>query len=129
MELKPDAVEAVRRVDAEVFNLPEESELNFTVMEQLKFGGNNPEDPEMHGAKEVPCGHEQCLSGKAFVITGVLESLTREEATELIKRHDGRVTTGVSGKTTFLLVGKESGKSKCDKVYGSLWSEASMAGF
>ena len=50
------------------------------------------------------------------MITGNLESLGRDEAAELVKRHSGRVTGSVSGKTTFLLVGQDSGKKKTDMV-------------
>lgn len=64
----------------------------------------------------VPKGHPDCLTGKTFVITGNLESLGRDEAAELVKRHSGRVTGSVSGKTTFLLVGQDSGKKKTDMV-------------
>ncbi len=64
----------------------------------------------------VPKGHPDCLTGKTVVITGNLESLGRDEAAELVKRHSGRVTGSVSGKTTFLLVGQDSGKKKTDMV-------------
>ncbi len=42
----------------------------------------------------------------------MLESLRRPDAEELIKRHGGRVTSAVSGKTSFLVVGRATGKSK-----------------
>ena len=64
----------------------------------------------------VPRGQPDCLTGKTFVITGNLESLGRDEAAELVKRHSGRVTGSVSGKTNFLLVGQDSGKKKTDMV-------------
>ena len=81
----------------------------------------------MHAAaQEVPRGHPECLSGKTFVVTGVLEALARSEAVELIKRHSGRVTGSVSGKTTFLLVGEGCSKSKLatvrPKLKPSAWS-------
>ena len=66
--------------------------------------------------QDVPRGHPDCLTGKTFVITGNLESLGRDEAAEVVKRHSGRVTGSVSGKTTFLLVGQDSGKKKIDMV-------------
>lgn len=98
--------------------LPEESELNFTVMDRTPTHSSfqGAQVPELHGQKQAPRGQEECLTGKIFTITGVLESLTRDEATELIKQHGGRVTTNISGKTTFLLVGQDSGPSKCEKV-------------
>ena len=66
--------------------------------------------------QDVPRAHPDCLTGKTFVITGNLESLGRDEATELVKKHSGRVTGSVSGKTTFLLVGQDSGRKKVDMV-------------
>ena len=65
-----------------------------------------------HCTQELPRGHPECLTGKTFVITGVLESMWRDDAMDLIKRHSGRVTGSVSGKTTFLLSGDQAGKSK-----------------
>lgn len=68
--------------------------------------------------QEAPRGHPDCLTGKTFVISGVLDSLGREEATDYIKRHGGRVTGAVSGKTSFLVVGHHTGRSKYRKVGG-----------
>ncbi len=58
-------------------------------------------------------------AGKTFVISGVLDSLYRNEAEDLIKAHGGRVTSAVSGKTTFLLAGQNSGRSKWNEVRGA----------
>lgn len=63
-----------------------------------------------------PLGHPNCLKGKTFVITGTLDSLYRGEAEDYIKRHSGRVTGSVSGKTDFLVVGENSGNSKVNQV-------------
>lgn len=73
----------------------------------------------MH-VQDVPRGHPDCLTGKTFVITGNLDSLGRDEAAELIKRHSGRVTGSVSGKTSFVLAGHDSGTKKVEKVR-SFW--------
>ncbi len=53
------------------------------------------------------------LAGKIFVLTGGLETLTRDAAKELIVRAGGRVTSTVSKKTDFVVVGKDPG-SKFD---------------
>ena len=61
-------------------------------------------------------GAESCLEGLTFVITGVLESLEREEAADIIKKCGGKVTTNVSGRTSYIIVGEEAGESKLAKV-------------
>ncbi len=63
-----------------------------------------------------PQGHPECLKGKRFVISGTLDSLFRHEATDLIQKHSGRVTGSVSGSTSFLLCGENTGNSKYNKV-------------
>ncbi len=54
------------------------------------------------------------------MITGSLESITRSEAEDLIKRHSGRITGSVSGKTTFLVAGQDSGTRKVATVCAAL---------
>jgi DNA ligase (NAD+) len=49
------------------------------------------------------------LAGKAFVLTGTLPTLTREEATELIVAAGGRVTGSVSRKTDYVVAGESPG--------------------
>lgn len=55
------------------------------------------------------------IEGKNFVLTGTLPSLTREEATQRIVRHGGRVTASVSKKTDYVVAGSEPG-GKYDKA-------------
>lgn len=55
------------------------------------------------------------IFGKTFVITGTLNSLTREGAKAKIKELGGKVLSAVSGKLDFLIVGENSG-SKLDKA-------------
>ncbi|MGZ3654876.1 MAG: NAD-dependent DNA ligase LigA [Bdellovibrionota bacterium] len=55
------------------------------------------------------------LSGLAFVITGTLPGLSRQEATEWIEQRGGKVGSSVSKKTSYLLAGEEAG-SKLDKA-------------
>ena len=55
----------------------------------------------------------QPLAGRTFVVTGALSSLTREAARELIERLGGRVTSSVSKKTSYVVVGEAPG-SKAD---------------
>jgi DNA ligase (NAD+) len=55
------------------------------------------------------------LSGKTFVITGTLPSLSRDEAALLIRQNGGKVTNSVSKQTDYLVVGSDAG-SKLQKA-------------
>jgi DNA ligase (NAD+) len=60
---------------------------------------------------------EQSLrfSGKSFVITGTLSSMSRDEAKEKIRSLGGDVSESVSSKTTYVIAGENPG-SKLDKA-------------
>jgi DNA ligase (NAD+) len=55
------------------------------------------------------------LAGKTVVITGTLPTLSRAQATELVERAGGRVTSSVSKATSFVVAGEEAG-GKLDKA-------------
>jgi DNA ligase (NAD+) len=55
------------------------------------------------------------LKGKTFVLTGGLETMTREEAKEKIRLLGGEISETVSKKTDYVIVGKEPG-SKFDQA-------------
>jgi DNA ligase (NAD+) len=49
------------------------------------------------------------IAGQSFVITGTLPTLSRQEATDLIKQAGGKVVSSVSSKTKYLVVGEKAG--------------------
>ena len=56
------------------------------------------------------------LSGKSFVVSGVFEKFTRDGLKQSIESHGGKVQSGVSSKTDYLVAGSESGPSKLEKA-------------
>jgi len=68
--------------------------------------------PELEGAVAPDRGS---LSGRTFVLTGTLASLTRSEAADRIAAAGGRVSSSVSKKTDFVVTGEEAG-SKLDRA-------------
>lgn len=58
---------------------------------------------------------EQRFTGLTFVLTGTLPTLTRNEATKMIEELGGNVSSSVSKKTNYVLVGSDAG-SKLEKA-------------
>jgi DNA ligase (NAD+) len=53
--------------------------------------------------------------GKTFVLTGTLESMTRDEAKARLEEKGAKVSGSVSAKTDYVVVGADPG-SKADKA-------------
>jgi DNA ligase (NAD+) len=84
---------------------------NRALIEKLAAAGVNmaSQQPEPSVAGPGP------LAGKIFVLTGTLQTMTREQGEEAIERLGGKVSGSVSKKTTGLVVGADAG-SKLDKA-------------
>ena len=78
------------------------------LIERLRAAGLRLEE-------EGPPPGDGPLAGKAFVLTGTLPDLTREQATERILAAGGRVTSSVSKKTDYVVAGDSPG-SKLEKA-------------
>ncbi len=61
--------------------------------------------------------NSQLLEGKTFVLTGTLPTLKRKEAEDIIKKLGGKISSSVSKKTDYLLLGEDAG-SKLEKARG-----------
>jgi DNA ligase (NAD+) len=62
----------------------------------------------------APADGPRPLAGKTFVITGTLTSLSREGARELVESLGGRVTSSVTRKTDYVVVGESPGSKAAD---------------
>ena len=81
---------------------------NIDLINELISLGINPIEEKVDTASSI-------FSGKTIVLTGKLETLTREEATKIIEDNGGNVSSSVSKKTSFVLLGSDPG-SKYDKA-------------
>ena len=84
---------------------------NRELVSRLRAAGVRMEVPE---SERVSAGPGP-LTGRTYVITGTLSSMTREEATAALERLGAKVSGSVSKKTTAVIVGEEAG-SKADKA-------------
>jgi len=69
------------------------------------------------------------LEGLTVVVTGSLEGLSRDEATEALQTRGARAAGSVSKKTDFVVVGENPGASKFDKAKALAVPVLDEAGF
>lgn len=81
---------------------------NYDLIEELKYIGINP-------TMEKENKENLLYYGKAIVLTGKLETLTRDEASALIEELGGSATSSVSKKTYMVVAGSDAG-SKLTKA-------------
>ncbi|MGN5048490.1 BRCT domain-containing protein [Aeromonas sp. 23P] len=81
--------------------------IGFNIIQTKAASGSGDGESSKEGLK---------LSGINIVITGEMKTGTRERMKELAEENGANVQSGVSSKTTLLLAGDASGKSKLDKA-------------
>lgn len=107
-----DILDSIKTVRAPTPPPREEGKkFNFTA-----FNANRGEAPPSGASVELPVGRENCLAGLTFVFTGVLNSLERGQGQELVKRYGGKVTSGPSKKTSFVVLGADAGPKKLETI-------------
>lgn len=80
---------------------------NIQMIEELKALGVEPAPPVQNVSDE--------FKGKTFVLTGTLQNMTRDEASEKIKQMGGKTSSSVSKNTSYVVAGENAG-SKLDKA-------------
>ncbi len=90
----------------EFFSLPETKEL----IDRLKASGVETELAEGERKEKG-----DSLAGMTFVLTGKFPTMTRDEATALVKANGGKVAGSVSKKTSIVVAGEDAG-SKLTKA-------------
>ena len=112
-EATEEAIDAVPGIGPEIaasvfayFRLPKNQEL----LSRLRLAGL-----PFHGERKPKPAVSEFFSGKTFVLTGTLNTMTRDEAKEQIESRGGKVSGSVSKKTDYVLAGTEAG-SKLTKA-------------
>ncbi|MDD4927893.1 MAG: NAD-dependent DNA ligase LigA [Gallionella sp.] len=82
---------------------------NLAVIQQLREAGVHWDEGEPQPQRSLP------LSGKTFVLTGTLSTLSRQQAQAALEALGARVSGSVSKKTDYVVAGAESG-SKLDRA-------------
>ena len=103
------AIEGVGTVMAESIHNFFSDPANQRLIQRLQSAGLNPNQTSEKSKQTTP------FTGKTFVITGTLPTLSRTEATALIEQAGGKCSSSVSQKTSFLLAGDSAG-SKLSKA-------------
>jgi DNA ligase (NAD+) len=106
LEAVPDVGAVVARSIRTFFDEPR----NGALVDRLAEAGVRMEDASPAGTAVLGP-----FAGQTFVITGTLASLSREAATEAVERLGGKVSSSVSRKTTYLVVGADAG-TKLEKA-------------
>lgn len=98
---------------------------NLHLLERLKSAG-----VQMEIGGDTTTSTDENFNGKIFVLTGKMESFTRDDAAKLIEERGGRVSSSVSKKTDYVVAGTDAG-SKLDKANSlgvKVIDEAAFAG-
>ncbi len=87
------------------------SEENQKIIGRLKqFGA------QLEISAEKLAHQTNILNGQTFVVSGVFESLSRDDLKKLIEDNGGKVSSSISSKTNYIIAGDNMGPSKKTKA-------------
>jgi DNA ligase (NAD+) len=87
------------------------SEENKRIVERLKGYG-----VQLEISAEKLANQTEKLKGQTFVVSGVFESISRNELKKLIEDNGGKVSSSISSKTSYVVAGENMGPSKRTKA-------------
>ena len=87
------------------------SEENLHIIERLKDSG-----VQLEISADKLANQTDKLSGSTFVVSGVFETVSRNELKKLIEENGGKVSSSISSKTSYLVAGDKMGPSKRNKA-------------
>ena len=87
------------------------SEENKQIIERLKSFG-----VQLEISAEKLANQTDKLKGQTFVVSGVFESISRNELKKLIEDNGGKVSSSISSKTSYVVAGDKMGPSKRTKA-------------
>ena len=87
------------------------SENNLNIINRLKQFGL-----QLEISAEQLEGLTNILEGEIIVVSGVFESVSRDELKKLIEKNGGKVSSSISSKTSFIVAGDNMGPSKKEKA-------------
>ncbi|WP_224490763.1 NAD-dependent DNA ligase LigA [Robertkochia flava] len=119
------SVEALKQADAERLVAVDEigsriaesvveffnNDKNIEIIERLRSYGLQLEIPE-----DQLTQMGTAFKGMTFVVSGVFETIGRNELKKLIEDNSGKVSSSISSKTTYLVAGDKMGPSKKEKA-------------
>ena len=99
----------------EIGEIMAESIVKFFESTQTKDLINRLKQSGINMESKIEKSQDERFTGKVFVLTGTLPTLSRNEASEIIEKFGGKTSSSVSKKTDYVLAGEEAG-SKLTKA-------------
>ncbi|WP_274476480.1 NAD-dependent DNA ligase LigA [Mangrovimonas aestuarii] len=105
------AVEEIGEKIAQSVQVFFESEKNNSIIQKLKSFG-----VQLEIDASVLANQTDKLQSQTFVVSGVFETISRNELKKLIEDNGGKVASSISSKTNFIVAGDKMGPSKKEKA-------------
>jgi DNA ligase (NAD+) len=86
-------------------------EENLKIISNLKNAGL-----QLEQSKKITVDRPQIFAGKQVVVSGVFDNFERDSLKAMIKEMGGKIGSGITSKTDYLLAGNNMGPAKLEKA-------------